>query len=100
MEEKRYLDYLNKLIKKENYDITKLSIDVEIFASDVIEEIEIIKRCNEDQTRDIITYHSSVRIQEKLQKLFNAYHMLNFKKENIRNYRDEIFKINGSFNGN
>lgn len=54
MDEKRYLDYLLKLIRIEKHDIKKLAIDVEKYADEIVDELEIIRTYNQDLTSDTI----------------------------------------------
>ncbi|XQY92382.1 hypothetical protein ACNRWW_02765 [Metabacillus sp. HB246100] len=97
MEQKRYLDYLLKLIRNEKHDIRKLSIDIEKYADEIADELEIIRSYNKDLTSDSIVDHRRIRIYIKMQRLLDVHQELCFKKQNIRNYKNEIFKLNNIF---
>ncbi|MBU8880627.1 hypothetical protein BGM26_16860 [Bacillus sp. FJAT-29790] len=93
----RYLNYLIKQIRDEKHFIIKDSENVSILVDELIEELQNMKKSSENTTSEIITHHSNTRIQEKLHKLFFQQQEINFRKQNIRNYKNEIFSINGFF---
>ncbi|APH06330.1 hypothetical protein [Bacillus weihaiensis] len=90
MEQNRYLEYLLKLIRIEKHDIKKLSIDIEIYADEIADELETIRTYNIDLTSDTIVDHNRIRIYEKMQRLLDSHQEISFKKQNIRNYKNEI----------
>ncbi len=80
MDEKKYLDYLLKLIRNEKHQIKKLSIGIELLADELADEIESIRLYNRDLSSGIIINYSDLRIHDKLHKLLDTHKELTFKK--------------------
>lgn len=93
----RYLNYLLKQIQQEKYIIEKDSQEVSNLIDELIEELKEIKRGSEEISSGVITHYSYATVQGELHKIFFRLQEINFRKQNIRNYKNEIFSINSFF---
>lgn len=58
IEQKRYLDYLLKLIRIEKHEIKRLSIGIDI--DEIADELEVIRTYNKNLSSDTIVNHNRI----------------------------------------